>query len=208
MDSYNKYLTHLRSDKHLRNAVGWIGILLPIILMHGEFIIYGGDYILDSISGYYHTGMRDVFVGALCAVALYLFFYTGYDKWDNWAGNLAGFLALGVAWFPTTKEGPIDTIGIVHLIFAILFFLTLAGFSYFLFTKEGDTPKQRKIIRKRIYKVCAYVMVGCLAAILIYILFIQDNNSNSSFIFWAETFALIAFGVSWLTKGRTIYSDK
>ena len=106
------------------------------------------------------------------------------------------------------KRKTIDTIGIVHFIFAILFFLTLAGFSYFLFTKEGDTPKQRKIIRKRIYKVCAYVMVGCLAAILIYILFIQDNNSNSSFIFWAETFALIAFGVSWLTKGRTIYSDK
>ena len=128
-------------------------------------------------------------------------------KWYNWAGNLAGYLALGVAWFPTTKKGPIDTIGIVHFIFAILFFLTLAGFSYFL-TKEGDTPKQTKIIRKGIYKACAYVMVECPAAILIYILFIQDNNSNSSFIFWAETFSLNAFGVSRLTKGRTIYSDK
>jgi hypothetical protein len=27
-------------------------------------------------------------------------------------------------------------------------------------------------------------------------------------VFWAETIALVAFGVSWLTKGEAIYPDK
>jgi hypothetical protein len=27
-------------------------------------------------------------------------------------------------------------------------------------------------------------------------------------VFWAETVTLVAFGVSWLTKGGTLYPDK
>jgi len=39
----------------------------------------------------------------------------------------------------------------------------------------------------------------------------KDPNSDltySYFVFWAETVALIAFGVSWITKGGTLYPDK
>jgi hypothetical protein len=51
-------------------------------------------------------------------------------------------------------------------------------------------------------------MIICLIAIAIYMNFIQNDNSQSSFVFWAETIALVAFGVSWLTKGEAIYPDK
>jgi hypothetical protein len=60
----------------LRNAVGWIGTLLPFVLMLGVFLIFGGRVIESSISSYYHTGMRDVFVGALCGIALFMFSIT------------------------------------------------------------------------------------------------------------------------------------
>jgi hypothetical protein len=54
--------------------------------------------------------MHNVFVGALCAVALFFWAYRGYkreeddkkiDIGDNRAGNLADLYALGVAFFPT-----------------------------------------------------------------------------------------------------------
>ena len=92
----------------LRKAVGWIGILLPFVLMTGLIVLFREKTVLKTISLYYHSDMRDLFVGALCAIALFLFFYKGYSKWDNRAANLAAFFALGIAFFPTVSEGPLD----------------------------------------------------------------------------------------------------
>ena len=207
---FNKYSRHTYSYWTLRKAVGWIGLLLPLVLMLGGFFIFKGKFVESSISYYYHTGMRDVFVGALCAVALFLFFYSGYNKWDDWAGNLGGLFALGVAWFPTTKSGPEYWVGIVHLVCAILFFLTLASFSLFLFTKteKGKRPRGRKKKRNLIYIICGIIMLVCLMVILVYKFLKKDNTHETSFVYWGETIALLAFGVSWLTKGEAIYPDK
>jgi len=38
--------------------------------------------------------------------------------------------------------------------------------------------------------------------------FLLPSHPDSNFVFWAETIALIAFGVSWITKGGTLYPDK
>jgi hypothetical protein len=192
----------------LRKAVGWIGLLLPFTMMTGVCLLFDEEIIQSSISDYYYTGMRDVFVGAICAIALFLFFYRGYDKWDNWTGNLAGFFAIGIAWFPTTEAGPENIIGIIHFICATMFFLILAGFSLFLFTRKGSYPTRRKLRRNMIYIICGSVMIACLIAIMIYYIIIHDDKSGSDFVFWAETVALIAFGVSWLTKGGTLCPDK
>ena len=169
VDLHDKYSRHTYSYLALRKAVGWIGLLLTFTLMFGVFIFFKGDLFQGSISYYYHTGMGDVFVGALCAVALFLFFYSGHNKWDDWAGNLGGLFALGVAWFPTIKSGPDDWAGIVHLVCAILFFLTLASFSLFLFTKteKGKRPRGRKKKRNLIYIICGIIMLACLIVIVV-----------------------------------------
>jgi len=192
----------------LRKAVGWIGILIPFTMVLGMFLLFDGKTIQQSISHYYHTGMRDVLVGAICAIALFMFYYRGYDKWDDWTGNLTGLFALGVAWFPTVETGPNNWVGSVHFYCAGLFFLTLAGISLFLFTKKSWNPTRRKLTRNIIYIICGVVIIVCLIAIQIYFHFINDNKSESTFVFWTETVALIAFGVSWLTKGGTLYPDK
>jgi len=208
MEPENNYSNQTYSYLALRKAVGWIGILIPFTMMLGMFLIFNGKAIQISISHYYYTGMRDVLVGAICAIALFMFFYRGYDKWDDWAGNLTGFFAIGVAWFPTAEAGPNNWIGLVHFICARLFFLTLAGISLFLFTRKGSNPTRRKVTRNKIYLICGLVIIICLIAIQIYFNFIRDDKSKSSFVFWAETVALIAFGLSWLTKGGTLYPDK
>jgi small-conductance mechanosensitive channel len=152
--------------------------------------------------------MRDVFVGAICSIALFLFFYKGYDKWDNRAASLAGFFAVGIALFPTVEQKPYNWVAIVHFICATSFFLILSAYSMFIFTRKEHKPSKRKLARNKIYIICGSVMITCLVAIMIFFIFFEAGNPQSTFVFWAETLALVAFGVSWLTKGGTFYPDK
>lgn len=192
----------------LRKAVGWIGILLPFVLVAGHLIIFNGESALTNMSAYYHTGMRDLFVGAICAIALFLFFYKGYDRWDNSAANLAGFFALGVAFFPTVKEGPWDWIAWVHFSCAACFLVILALISIFLFTRGEEHLTEMKKKRNQIFRACGIIMLVALASIEVFFLFFDGINSDSRFVLIAETVTLMAFGISWLTKGGTLYPDK
>ena len=154
----------------LRKTVGIIGIALPFVLYLGEKILFHVG-IQDSISAYYHTGMRDVFVGALWVIGLFLYSYKGYkgteeDKkhitgilTDDVAGNLTCIFAIGVSLFPTWSSevsSPTDRniSGYMHLIFAALFFLTLSYFSIFLFTKtqkDSIIPKGSRKMQRNIW---------------------------------------------------------
>lgn len=207
MKEHKEYLSQTHSYMALRKAVGWIGILLPFVLVLGAFLLFGSKSILKNISLYYHTGMRDVFVGALCAIALFLFFYKGYDRRDNIAGNLAGFFALGIAFFPTVAQGPWDWKAFVHFACAGLFFLILALFSLFLFTRSEPQPSKEKLRRNVIYIACGSIMVVALSGLLLFMALFAGKHPQSRFVFWAETVALVAFGISWLTKGGTLYPD-
>lgn len=213
MESNDQDQNLIYSYLALRKAVGWIGILLPFALMIGLFLLFRGERIQDSISQYYYSKMRNVLVGALCSIALFLFFYRGYDNWKNlnWdriITNAGGILAIGIAFFPTTEKGPTDLIGSIHLICASLFFILLACYSMFVFTRKAPTPTKQKLVRNTIYFVCGIIMIISLIAILVYFKFFETEESQSSFVFWGETVALIAFGISWLTKGGALYPDK
>ena len=52
-----KYTRHTYSYLALRKAVGWIGILLPFVLMLGVYLIFKGPFIHESISHYYYSKM-------------------------------------------------------------------------------------------------------------------------------------------------------
>jgi hypothetical protein len=208
MKTNNENLDQTYSYLALRKTVGWIGILLPFVLMLGALLIFKEKAILKDISLYYFSGMRDVFVGAICAIALFMFFYKGHSKWDNRVADLAGFFAVGIALFPTIEEGPYNMSAIIHFICAASFFTILSVFSLFLFTRKGPEPTKRKLTRNKIYVICGSVMIACMIGILIYFIFFEAAHQKSSFVFWSETVALVAFGVSWLTKGGTLYPDK
>jgi hypothetical protein len=198
----------IHSYHSLRKAVGWIGILLPLVLILGHIVIFGGDGPLDNMSVYYHTGMRDIFVGSICAIALFLFFYRGYDRWDDISADIAGLSALGVAFFPTVADGPWDWAAWVHFICAAFFLVILALISIFLFTRGEEHPTGMKRNRNIIYRVCGIIMLISLAAIALFFLLFDGINSDSGFVLIAETVTLMAFGISWLTKGGTLYPDK
>jgi len=205
----------------LRRAIGIIGILFPFILVTGSVVAGGCTEIQPTISDYYHTNMRDVFVGTLCAVALFLFSYRGYNYMDNIAGNLACIFALGVAFFPASATEPLapcnhtaathhPLIGKIHLVAAGLFFIVLACFSLFLFTRGVSMPTPEKLIRNKIYRICGFVILACIMLLLLFYSLPSFDFYLKKYklVFWIETIALWAFGISWLIKGQYLLRDK
>jgi hypothetical protein len=203
----------------LRKAIGFLGVGLPFVVSLGALIIFRTG-IQGSISSYYYTGMRDVFVGVLWTIGFFLLCYKGYTITDTVAGILGSIFAVGITLFPTapdqnpTAEAVI--IGHIHLAFAAMFFLTLIFFSYYLFTKTSKDPENHPVTKRKrqrnwVYKVCGVVMAVCIVLIGIYH-FLPDNTASLfrayDPIFWLETIAIIAFGISWLIKGETLLKDE
>lgn len=203
----------VRSYLSLRKSIGIIGIGLPFALALGGLLLMG-TALQKSISHYYHTGLRDVFVGSLCAVAVFFWSYRGYERRDNIAGNIACIFALGVALFPTTP-GPEATtlqlvLGRLHVIFAAGFFGTLAYFSLVLFRlSDQETPTGQKMVRNVVYEVCGYSIIICIIAIgIVSIPPVASVLSLYKPVFWFEAGAVVAFGASWFTKGEAILKDR
>ena len=156
----------------LRKAIGILAFLFPIVIVVGSVLIGGCDEIQSNLSTYYHTRMRNVYVGILCAIALFLFAYKGYDRIDSIAGNLACIFALLIAFFPTSVTEPLTPCILspyenkisssIHFFSAGGFFVILAYFSIFLFTKKEPKPTKMKLKRNKIYRICGYIILGCI----------------------------------------------
>jgi len=198
----------------LRKAVGIIGLALPFVLAIGK-LLTDGPGILNSISSYYYSGMRNVFVGSLCAIGMFLMSYKGYERKDDIAGDLACMFVIGTALFPpapglnpTSQE---RFIGALHLVFAASFFITLTYFSLFLFRKTDlqKGPTRRKLQRNSVYAVCGYTMLCALVLIVL----VKQLPGDSALmkldpVFWLESLAVVAFGMSWLTRGEALIKDE
>jgi hypothetical protein len=99
----------------------------------------------------------------------------------------------------------------IHYVCAASLFLVLSYFSLVLFTKTkaGSAPTPEKRIRNRVYATCGVIMLVCIAALPVYYAFLQGSEAIAAIrpVFWLESLALWAFGVSWLTKGQTLWMD-
>lgn len=218
----------------LRKFIGIIGIALPIVLSIGG-LMYCGE-LLISISDYYHTPMRNVLVGALCAVAFFMLAYKGRKTsiwWlrENLFTNIGAIFALCTAFFPTVNHCKIECaipityssslvyiFGWIHNISAVLFFLILAYFPLVLFKEKEQliycgnnliNVKKRNLI----FKLCGYLILICIILTMIFFLYATLNNLSCiekqryDLVFWTEFIGLCTFGVSWLIKGQVCWKD-
>lgn len=203
--------TYVHSYLFLRRSIGIIGLALPIVLIVGTLLIDGR--LLDSISSSYYSTLRGVFVGSMCAVGVFLLSYHGYTKYDDIASDIAGVAAIGLALCPTTPDtGPVrptqSTFGILHTIFAAIFFLTLVVFCVYFFIQQDNPVKtRRKVARNWIYYTCGGVIFVCLLLIWITKSFISAETNWLHPMLWLEAVAIFAFGVAWLIKGHTLLRD-
>lgn len=153
---------------------------------------------------------------------------------DQVVSTIAGLGAIGVALFPTAQPvdklcppgesfagaGPSgadltcpiqgfvrhwETAEYVHFISAVVFFVMLAIFCFFLFPR-GDTKNGEidwKAPKNRVYLTCGILIVVSIAMLLLHwMLPFKDALRSVNWVFWWETVAVLAFAISWLTKGR------
>jgi hypothetical protein len=69
-----------------------------------------------------------------------------------------------------------------------------------------------KLKRNKLYRLCGYIILGCIFLMAVIFALERFNYGQGCQkydpVLWLETLALWAFGVSWLTKGNTILTDK
>ena len=180
----------------LRAIVGWLGMLLPWIVV----VLIG--YFPDSISATWYTNASTVFMIILGSASILLISYKGYERVDDIILTLSGIFGLGICLFPcavSTAPGAVGTFmidssisNIIHFVSAIVFFGLLAYNSFFLFTKSSGEMTTKKKIRNIIYRVCGVEMVASFGIMLVPYFPYQT---------WVtETLALFFFGISFLTK--------
>jgi hypothetical protein len=209
----------IQTFRRIRRAIGYLGISLPLALLALSCVPYFNTPVQPSISDYYYTHFREVFTGILCATGLFLIRYVGYKSskfWenDNLLSNIAGYMALGIAFFPTSPKYsaekiysfiPVDKpfLGWIHYGFAAAFFVILAILSIRVFT-IGQKPHQgiRKSLvdENNLYKICGYLILFFVAMVPVFSILHVFRCSTLLF----ETLALFAFGISWLIKGRAL----
>lgn len=200
----------------LRKCLGWLGMLLPIIVLV-LCVIYGEaapvDHIFpDSISAtYYFDTTITPFMIILGSAGILLMCYRGYTKVDDIINTLTGIFAWCICLFPCSNPDlyaaglipnyvgtfhlPVFWSGWIHNISAIIFFCLLAYNCLFLFTKSSGEMTRNKKIRNIIYRICG---IGMLLAIVVVCLVAFANIWSA--IWWAEAFALFFFGIAYLTK--------
>ncbi|WP_406072644.1 DUF998 domain-containing protein [Micromonospora sp. NBC_01638] len=197
--------------RHLRLGVGSVGIALPIVLVVGHMVATRRVVILDSLSAYYHTEMRDVFVGALCAIGVFLIAYR-YRRPDDLLGTIAGTLAIVVALFPITVDASTDgtsgdgrAVGVVHQVAASALFLLLAVFCLFLFTRSDRAGVPPGRVANRFYRTCGLLILAAIVVALASRALPTDVHQRLQPLLWCEIVAVSAFGTAWLAKSDAIF---
>ncbi|WP_282601897.1 hypothetical protein [Paracoccus sp. PARArs4] len=202
----------------VRRAIGALGFFLPVILLLSAPFMQGG--LRTSISSYYYSSMREVFVGTLFAQAVFLWSYEGFRPragdliTDRRMARLAAVSAAIVALAPTYGPevdctalqcllGP-GRAAMLHFAAAALFFGALAVFCLVLFVK-GDEDSPEKRASNRIYRICGWTIIGCIAVIgVMAATGLDDALAILRPVFWLESVACFAFATSWAVKGDSL----
>lgn len=225
-DGSDPRVLYARSYLLNRLVIGGIGVLLPTLLFLADWLfLRGNTRIRGSLSAYYHTSARDLFVAALCVTGVMLLTYMAAQRntWDFWLSSLAGVAALGVALFPTKRPGLIagapscgevslsgvadcthlqqalgeTTVAAIHYVSAGIFILTLALIC-FVFARREQAHTDR-IGRARLHRVCGYTIFAAVEWVLVGGA-LDANIFSFTPLYVGEVVSVYAFGVSWIVK--------
>lgn len=214
----------LRSYFFIRLALGVIGFAIPLMLWGLDSIVFkGGQSLKGSLSAYYHTGARDLFVAALSVTGFLLITYMVGDseKLGYKLSTVAGVAALGIAFLPTKRIGltegatlcgpgpsslprpdgcaPLQQafgesiVAGIHFFFTGLFIVMIAAICWFVFAKNER--------HAGLYKLCA----GVIALAMLITLVGTGIGRSFDIQFWiqplyiGEVMSVYAFALAWLT---------
>lgn len=162
---------------------------------------------IRSISEAYKYGgwARDVLVGAMFAVAAFMFSYNGYRPLEKVLTKATAVAALGVAMFPGEVEPVGSLTQTIHTLASLVMFSTLAGLCVIFYQRARRKNLMRANRRAVLYVICAAVMLGSMLVV------VADHflggpllSRFPRLVFHCERIALLAFGTAWLAAGHII----
>jgi hypothetical protein len=227
-DHRNPAVLYALSYLLIRAIVGILGILLPITFIIGEFFLAGNAEVRGSLSAYYHTSMRDLFVAVLCVTGFFLATYLAGERKtpDFWLSLVAGIAVLFVAFLPTSRPHlapgapecgtlPVPQgcsavqqrfgevmVARVHFFSAGVFILSLAVLC-FVFAKREKERKDAPGMARTINACGIVIIAAVLWAILGGIFKIRTGALTPLYV--AEVLSVWAFGLAWLLKARDLF---
>lgn len=227
-DPADPRVLYVRSYLLIRTVVGTLGALLPTLLFLVEWAFLRGDAtVRGSLSAYYFTPARDLFVGVLCTAGVLLMTYLAGQvrTWDFWLSTLAGVAALGVAFFPTERPGlgpaaPAcgaeprrrlctalqqawgeTTVAAIHYASAAVFIGSLAAICFVFAHRDARHGVRRS--RVRFHRACGTAILVAVGWILLGLV-VPVDVAGLSPLYLGEVVSLYAFAASWLVKGHDL----
>jgi hypothetical protein len=211
----------IRTVKNLRLGVGAVGMLLPIALIAGNWLSDDKVIVPTSMSGSYYTSTRDLFVGSLCALGVFLIGYRHTVR-QNRCTWFAGSCALAVAFAPTAPTRPKTEpawVNYLHHGAACALIFTLGMFCWIVFTDFAQRPSSigamagqawdslRRHTRSSIYLICGVVVFASGALALYTGLRPTAWSTGWPSLYCFEAIAVVAFGVAWMMAGFELAAD-
>ena len=185
----------------LRFGIGAIGVLLPVALPFGNWIFvqlgHHTEILPSSMSSSYYTSTRNIFVGSLCALGVFLIGYRYNPRDDKWS-TIAGIFAIAVALFPTAPKSPTpyqSAIGYAHLSFAAVLLTALAMFCIWSF-RDPAIEERRRV--NHAYLTAGILILAFLAVAVLAGVTHWGDHWTLTPLYLCESLSVWAFGLAWI----------
>jgi hypothetical protein len=215
----------------MRAFIGGLGALLPVLLIVLATLSNCMDY-PNSISDYYFSKGALLFQVTLIVLALLFFTIASHYKLERTLCLISGTSAFFTAIVPTNGNheqsilrsqgvnytyqdfvgflpkylmNPNLNAGYVHLILALIFFASLATYTFFYM--RNPIPNDNKTTNfNHCYLVITCMMVLFLILMVIVFLFYSDICKTYPVVFILETLYLWAFSSAWFLRNYELRS--
>jgi hypothetical protein len=220
----------VRTVRNLRLGVGVIGALLPVALIAVNRIVGDTWLVPPAMSGSYYTSARNLFVGAFCALGVFLIFYR-HTRPQDLCSSFAGVCAVIVAFAPTAPPPPASEpawINYLHLSAAAALIFTLGLFCLVVFTQYDHLAlaRPRSLAdrlagwasrfaawlssawdslrhgqRASLYLICGFLVLAAGVLCVYTGLWPPGWSMGWSSLYLFEGIAAFSFGVAWIAAG-------
>jgi hypothetical protein len=212
----------VKTVKLLRLGVGVVGVLLPITLIFFNWVMGDPVIVPSSMSSSYYTSTRDLFVGSLCALGVFLIGYR-HTKVQDLCTWFAGACALAVAFAPTAPKPPQTEpawINYLHHSAAGALIFIFGLFCWIVFVDYSENNKRRPKMadrfttwlagvrrdlrrpsRRSLYLICGFLVFASGILALYTGVWPTSWSTGWPSLYLFEAVAVFAFGTAWIAAG-------
>jgi hypothetical protein len=210
---------YVRAFLWLRTLVGVFGIALPLtVIVIDRFAFSESPVPRGSVSVYYYSGVRDLFVAIMASTGVFFIAYKITERTlENTLSIVAGISAILIPLFPTKPPSAdlpptplqkllsVDGVFGVHFVCSLAFLLSLTGISFMFGWRERDRERRSdQKLSPKAWGIYHFACAGIMVLALVWIAVTLSVGWPPKALLAGEWATAWAFGASWLAKGTEL----